>query len=211
MMNMDGLKKHWKYYASVFGVSSAFMAFFYVYKKYNSKALNCKDLHFNLYPLLKEDAEARSEIISNENLNYTLFLHLKDKNSMNSEFEGSVLIEFTLKKVDSLFIDFHGEIQKITVNGKEIPISYSKDRINLQASQLSTQNKVLIEFKCLYSNNEHGLRYMKSDDFETYITSNFEPFYAHTAFPCFNQLDLKANIKLFVATHKEYDVISTGI
>ena len=209
---MDAIKKQWKYYVSVFGISTAFLAFFYLYKKYLAKAIDSSTLHFNLYPLSKEDAENRSSIVNSDNLTYTLFLNLKDKNTMNNDFEGSVIIDFALHKVENLFLDFHGIVTKIVLNNKEIsPSSYSRDRIYLSSYDLLKQNKVLIEFKSIYSNTEHGLRFIKSDDFNTYITSNFEPFYAHTVFPCFNQIDLKANIKLFLATHKEFEAISSGI
>ncbi len=208
---MDSLKNKWKYYLSALGFSSAFFAFLYAYKKYYKNALTCKNLNINLFPLEKYEANDRTNSINPENLKYTLFLNLKDKNTMNNEFEGSVLIEFGMKNVVKTFLDFHGELKKVTVNGKVVESYYNRDRIYLSASDLSKENKVLIEFKCNYSKTEHGLRFLRADDFESYITSNFEPFYAHTVFPCFNQLDLKANIKLFLAIHKEFNGISSGI
>jgi len=203
-----------KLYISVFGISTAVLAFYYLYKKYLARSIKCSDLlYVDLYPLKIEDAELRSSLISSDNLQYTLFLYLKDKNRylMNLEFEGSVLIEFTLKKVESLFVDFRGEIKRLVINDQEIASpSYSEDKIYLSKSQLKEHNKVLVEFKCLYSNNKHGLRHVLAQDSNTYITSNFEPFYAHTAFPCFDQLDLKAKVKLLVATQESDVVISSG-
>jgi len=208
---MEAFKKQWKKYLSIFGISTSLVGLYYLYKKYLSKPLNSADLHNNLYPLQKYEAEQRALIVNSENLTYTLFLNLKDKNTMNNEFEGSVMIDFALHKVESTFLDFHGIITKLVINDKEVTPSYDKDRLFLYANQLAQKNKIFIEFKCVYSNTEHGgLRYIKSDDFETYINTNFEPFYAHTAFPYFNQLDLKATIKLFLDTHKEFDAISSG-
>jgi len=213
---MDKIRKNWKYYASAFGVSSALLAMMLFYKKYKGKHLpinsnNNTQASNNLYPLLKSEAKRRSTIISDENIKYTLFLNLKDKNTMNSDFEGSVIIHFSLNNLEDTFLDFHGKVKSMSINGKTIQAIHKNDRIYLNSSLLTiTNNTVIIEFSCPYSTNEHGLRYFKSDSFENYIISNFEPFYAHTVFPCFDQPDMKANIKLIVAVHKEFEVITSS-
>ena len=215
---MDIIRKNWKYYVSVLGASSAFLAFLMMYKRLKSKPLPENLDKFiknssNLNPLLKSEALHRSSLISNINIKYTLFLNLRDKNTMNSEFDGTVLINFFMNKVDDVFLDFHGKIKAVTVNFKVIDVNdikHKNDRLYLSADLLSSTNTVIIEFSSIYSVNEHGLRYSKSESFENYIVSNFEPFYAHTMFPCFDQPDLKAKIKLLVVVNKEFEVITSS-
>lgn len=212
---MEQLEKQYRKYKKLVhffgtGIVAAFAFFLYTkYKKYlisNQKIVSGS----NVFPLHKHEADGRTALIVEDSINYTLFLNLRNKNKANDMFDGSVAIEFDMKNVCTTFLDFHGIIKEIFVNGKKIEPDFWNDRISLCSSYLAKKNKVLIHFRGFYSNNEHGLKYSIGDMSECYVTSNFEPYYAHTVFPCFDQINLKAKVKLFVGTLKQNDVISSG-
>jgi aminopeptidase N len=58
-----------------------------------------------------------------------------------------------------------------------------------------------MKFTNSYVNNSSGFhRFEDPVDQEVYMYSHLEPFYCHRWFPCFDQPDLRAKLKLQVLT-----------
>ncbi|CAD8203810.1 unnamed protein product [Paramecium pentaurelia] len=156
------------------------------------------------YALLSKDqAEQRSMDI--DNCQYTLDLIVENEIIM-----GMILINFTCYS-DHIKLDFCGQqIQSVKVNNNE----WSLDEIvkNWRKHQLSIntikgENCIMIAFSIQFSESEFGLiKYTQNQS--TYIISLFCPNYCHSCFPCFDQPDIKAKIKLQLTCPKEWLAIS---
>eukprot|EP01022_Parablepharisma_sp_SALTPOND_P000908 TRINITY_DN105231_c1_g1_i1.p1 TRINITY_DN105231_c1_g1~~TRINITY_DN105231_c1_g1_i1.p1 ORF type:complete len:787 (+),score=120.32 TRINITY_DN105231_c1_g1_i1:524-2884(+) len=96
---------------------------------------------------------------------------------------------------------------------------FTRHRITLpKESQIKGENivfnalikeQVQIAFKNEYSRNWNGLYYFHDpEDNEEYIYNCFEPFFANKAFPCFDQPDLKASMRLCTITPEKWLVIT---
>jgi aminopeptidase N len=70
-------------------------------------------------------------------------------------------------------------------------------------------NTVVILFTSKYTNNGSGLHaYIDPSDGKSYLYTQFEPFDCHQVFPCFDQPDVKATLKLSVIAPSEWNVFS---
>jgi aminopeptidase N len=169
--------------------------------------------------LTHEEAMIRSKQIAH--VTYELWFGLED---VHSDYEGRAVVNFELRPKahehgKSLFLDFSGGMVKsVVVNGttlKDItsPERYDGNRIHFQLSELQpSTNRIEISFNHLYSKNGHGLHRFKDPvDDAVYLYTDFEPFFAHTAFPCFDQPDLKAAFELTVETPPEWQVVSNTL
>ena len=172
----------------------------------------------SILPLRKGEAKHRSELI--RNLKYTLFLQLntnqdpviiKSKPHKNV-FQGCVLIEFDLERIEDIFLDFKGNVINIEINSEKIKkFEHMNGRIYVPAESLSKHNRIQITYANQYSHDSEGLRYfVDSNDESPYVYSQFEPFFAHTTFPCFDQPSLKASIRLIVSAPSDWIVISSS-
>jgi aminopeptidase N len=98
------------------------------------------------------------------------------------------------------------------VNGKTVASpSYSKNRVELPGDLLTKgANKVAVNYRQKFSRDGTGLyRFKDPEDGRNYTWTQFEPFYANHMFPCFDQPDLKATMKLKVRAPGDWHVIST--
>ena len=109
------------------------------------------------------------------------------------------MIDFVSKKINLL-----------KINGIEVS-NYKKGKfwIYIPISMIKTgKNKIEIHYLNTYNNTGSGFhRFIDSEDGEVYIHSDFEPYDAHSLFPCFDQPDLKAKYKLTVKGPKDWQYI----
>jgi aminopeptidase N len=167
------------------------------------------------FPLYKEEAEFRKKILGD--ITYDLVLALKK----GEIFDGQLTVTFDVHQEDfeeeDLFIDFHGlGIKDALLN--DFPIDetrvFNGHRILLLRSmlKLGDRNTLSLVFKSEYVHDNTGLHhFLDQEDEGEYIYSQFEPFFAHKAFPCFNQPDLRAVLKLMTLAPADWKVISAGL
>ena len=72
-------------------------------------------------------------------------------------------------------------------------------------------NEVSIVFRTLYRHDGTGLiSFTDGTDNNQYLYTQFEAFYAHKAFPCFNQPDLRAPLSFKALAPAEWTVVGNG-
>jgi len=169
-------------------------------------------------PKLKENTyltttEALERVKGMSDLKYTLLLVLHK----GTEYLGYFTAEFNLKdKNDKLFFDFQGkQVLEYSCNNVKIPAkeTFEKRRVQLPVKYQATgKNIVKISFLNDYATNGNGLHhFVDPEDKEEYVYSNFEPFAANKMFPCFDQPNLKATMKLFTITPNNWVVIGNEL
>jgi aminopeptidase N len=129
-------------------------------------------------------------------------------------FTGQNTILFNLLDDESpLTIDFlHGDVFAVAVNGTDIEVDYNDHFISIPAASLETgSNEVAIRFGHAWSDNGTGLyRYDDPDDGGIYLYTDFEPYDANSAFPLFDQPDMKGRYTLSVTAPRDWVVVSTN-
>jgi aminopeptidase N len=184
-------------------------------------------------PLTKEEAEIRKILLSDPEsletrVHYNLVLvtrRIKDKiKEGKQDFEGKVDIIFDYYKKDfdqlnivqhanesPLFLNFIGEVESFQINGKERPVKFSNQKIEINLSELEAnkQNKISISFAGFYNHSGVGLHhYVDPSDGKEYLYTQFEPYDCNRLFPCFDQPDIKAVLELTVVAPSEWIVLS---
>jgi len=159
--------------------------------------------------LTQEYAEFRASQV--DNVRYQLAVEL---DPALDYFTGENMILFDrIEDVSDLTIDFlGGEIFGVVVNGKDIEIDYNGQFISIPAASLEKgSNEVAIRFSHEWSDNGTGLyRYVDPDDGGVYLYSDFEPYDANSAFPLFDQPDIKGRFSLSVTAPDDWEVVSTN-
>src|SRR5438067_2103495 len=136
--------------------------------------------------------------------------------------QGSEEIHVTLDgEVDQLVLDWRVAAAKerqsvaraweIEVNGHEVKDAReANDHILIPGKYLSKgENTVRLKFESPISTSGSAVtRYLDREDKSQYIYTLFVPSDASTAFPCFDQPDLKARFQLNVGTLTAWTVIS---
>ena len=164
--------------------------------------------------LTHEAAITRAKQIAH--VSYTLWFRLDDT---GDSYEGRAVLNFDLRESAHSFssevpIDFEeGVVKSISLNNAQVPepeTHYDGHHIIFNTSELTTgSNRVEIAFEHKYSHTGEGLhQYKDPEDENIYLYSDFEPYYAHRMFPCFDQPDLKASFELTVDAPKEWQIIS---
>ncbi len=156
--------------------------------------------------LLKTFAESRKEQISNAK--YEIFLRFEKG---NDKYCGKCKINFFLKnKNQGVILESISDVKSVLVNGKEA--GYEKDDFTIKFSEgleSGKENSIEIEYDADFDHTGDGLhKFIDIEDGNEYIYSNFEPYDAHRMFPCFDQPDIKAILKLSVEIPKEWTAIS---
>ena len=157
--------------------------------------------------LTQKEAQQRASAV--RDTQYELFVDITDR----KEFRGDLTLRFALKKKNpGLFLDFsEGQVDTLVVNGVQVHKPQVKGRIPLPNNLLREEkNEVVISYRSPYSKNGSGLyQFNDPEDQKTYLYTDFEPFDANRLFPCFDQPDIKASLKLRVRAPKDWEVIST--
>ena len=203
------------------GVLLALGGFAYLYKrqiksiKIDNDGYTIDSMFTDNVPLYQEEAIKRKKIISN--VKYDLILAL-----MKGEtFEGSITIYFELTNNEydekNLFIDYQGlGVKDLKINGHYIDWndSFRGQRVHLKKWYLSkeNQNTVSMNFKSKYKRDGCGVHYFSDPlDGNDYVYSQFEMFRAHTAFPWFDQPDIRASMNLRISVPKEWIAVSNEV
>ncbi|CAD8152598.1 unnamed protein product [Paramecium octaurelia] len=156
------------------------------------------------YALLSKDqAEQRRQDV--DNCQYSLDLAVQ-----NDIIMGMILINFTCSS-NQILIDFCGQqLMSVKVNNnewtsEEIAQNWRKHQLSINT--IKGENCIMITFSVAFSESEFGLiKYTQNQ--ATYIISLFCPNYCHSCFPCFDQPDIKAKIKLQLTCPKEWLAVS---
>src|SRR5205085_9735286 len=139
--------------------------------------------------------------------------------------KGSEEIHVTLDgALDQLVLDSRkaapkdGQAQarvwEIEVNGREVKDAReANDHIQIPGAYLvKGENVVKLKFESPISTSGSAVtRYMDREDKSEYIYTLFVPSDASTAFPCFDQPDLKASFQLNLSTVTAWTVVSNTI
>lgn len=109
----------------------------------------------------------------------------------------------------STFLDYTApEVTSLELNGEEVSASsFDGNRIHLEG--LRPNNVLEIASRSAYSKSGVGIyRFEDPSDKNVYIYSDYEPFDAHRAFPCFDQPDIKGTFDFSVEAKAGWTVIS---
>jgi aminopeptidase N len=162
--------------------------------------------------LTHADAKLRSESVLS-GINYTFYMNLKK----GPEYHGNVNINFSLKKVENVFLDFRGKkIVNFRVNDgsliseeNEIQELWQKPKLNLKAEWLlEGSNSIEIQFDNDYDTDGNGLHTFTDLDGKQYIYTQSEPYYFSKVLPSFDQPDLKGYAKFYIMHSQDWKVIS---
>lgn len=156
--------------------------------------------------LTQAEAQARAARLSD--IRYDVTLQLDQSES----FSGEVSIRFALRgPAEDLRLDFfHGEILALAVNGKSARVNRTPTYLLLSREDLRAgANVVNVTFRGETQTNGTGLhRFEDPEDKSVFLYTQFEAFYAHKLFPCFDQPDLKAKLTLAVRAPKSWTVVT---
>jgi aminopeptidase N len=130
-------------------------------------------------------------------------------------YRGKALLTVELKRTDApLNLDMKGEkLESVKVNGERITDFVERlGSLELPSRRLAPSMKIEIEFSGTYSKDGEGFqRSVDPEDSLEYVATDFEPYYAHSLFPCFDQPDLKATYSLTVAAPADWTVLSNEL
>lgn len=148
-------------------------------------------------------ATHRAQTISN--IQYTLFFNIPFNQKI--AIGATADIAFDLKSTDQpLQLDFKQPadlLYQLTVNGKKVKIDLRDEHVIIQPKYLHTgRNNVGFKF----SAGQSSLNYNPE-----YLYALFVPDHARTAFPCFDQPDLKARFELSMRVPNDWKVLSNGL
>ena len=188
----------------------------------------------SLRMLTRDQAAIRSKQVFSPS--YVVWLGL-DAN--HSDFQARVVVLFNLReKADTfskkLFLDFEVPLAANTPNSHDtsqlisslklnerdllkLPTDFEKrfdgHKIWFDVSEMTPgQNRIELAYRLPYSATSAGLRrYQDPDDSKIYLSSDFQPYFAHSVFPCFDQPDLKASFELTAEVPEDWVVISNTI
>lgn len=157
-----------------------------------------------------EFAKARASQI--KTVDYELFFKF-DKGQKG--FSGKTLIKTQLTRLDQpLSIDFiYKKIESVTVNNQPIKNYTSQvGSIAIPAKYLKSQTDIEIQYYAEYSTDGQGFQSaIDPEDKSEYLSTDFEPYYTHRFFPCFNQPDLKATYAVTVDAPADWKVIGNEL
>ena len=158
--------------------------------------------------LTQEEAELRFNWVSDVKYNVVISL-IKGID----KYAGATTITFKKKAGQGqmpkeLFADFRGKVlTKCELNGQPIK-KFCRQRIHFETAQLQEENTLVVEFENSFVHNGQGPhRFTDPADGEDYIWTQFESFFCHLLFPCFDQPSLKASLTMSVIAPEDWKVI----
>lgn len=147
-------------------------------------------------------AQMRSRWISS--LQYHLSARIPQERS--EEIKAELQLKFALENTDhDLILDFspgQEKIQDLYLNGRKIPWRYVNEHIIIERKVLESGDNTLI---CRFVMGDMSLN--RRDDL---MYTLFVPDRARTAFPCFDQPDLKGRFSLELDLPPDWNAVSNG-
>jgi len=124
-------------------------------------------------------------------------------------FACDTTIEFDAQAGASTFIDLDAQsVDLVKLNGNRIDAKETPDG-RLAIGPLDASNKLRIQATMEFTKTGTGFhRFVDPLDKEVYAYTQFEPFDAHRAFPCFDQPDIKGTFVFDVAAPNDWKVVS---
>lgn len=159
----------------------------------------------------------RGQMISN--VSYDLQLKFSSSDMAADEYSGRVQIQFDLNQWQDLTLDYLGApIKLMEINGKAVTNYKIKNGFIIIPKNLLTNPKqnqthsIVIEYKNKFSDSGDGImRFVDPEDQAEYIATDFEPYQAHTMFPCFDQPDLKAPLTLEIDLPRDWTAVGNDV
>ncbi len=162
--------------------------------------------------LTRDQAAARSSVLSNTS--YSIVLDLTDGSGNSSEesFLSTTTLSFAATPGASSFVDIIADtIRSATLNGTALDVSEYNEETGIALTDLAAHNELVIQADCAYSHTGEGLhRFVDPSDGSVYLYSQFETADAKRMFACFDQPDLKATFDLSVTVPESWKVISNS-
>lgn len=131
------------------------------------------------------------------------------KKSKSYKGVAEILIELARTDIP-LSIDFTGKkISSLAVNGVRLKsFPQRKGSFDIPAKLLTRELRIEVVYENNFSSESSGVqRVVDPEDGAEYISTDFEPYFAHTFFPCLDQPDLKATYQVSVLAPRDWKVI----
>ena len=147
---------------------------------------------------------------------YKLSLTLE---KMSLTLKGTIEISLQ-NKADQIILDWRkisgkenlSTISNVSVNGKTAKFEEINEHLVFKDGVITGENIIKLNFTSpILTSGSAITRYIDKEDGSEYIYSLFVPSDASTAFPVFDQPDLKARFSLFVDAPKDWKVISNTL
>lgn len=134
---------------------------------------------------------------------YDLFFSIPE--SRKEPVKGKAVVQLSLKDKLPVIIDFRGDasqVASVLLNGKQVPYEISNEHIIIPADRpIIGENRVAIEF----TPADQSLN--RRDEF---LYTLLVPDRARTAFPCFDQPDMKSLFTLTLEIPEAWQAVSNG-
>lgn len=155
-----------------------------------------------------KEAAIRAKIITQ--VDYDLDF---DFTQEGDQYSGQVAIQFmALTGGRDLRVDFSGQnIIHASLNGKPFEANPNGVYLVVPGKLIERgSQRLVLQFTQEYNRQGRGLtRFIDPLDKRTYIYTDFEPYDANVAFPCFDQPDLKATFSVKAKAPKDWEMISS--
>jgi aminopeptidase N len=146
-----------------------------------------------------------------ESVAYAVRLDLDEKTTL---FEGSAALDVRLSRVDlDLSIDLLAEhVDRVRINGAPIEdYRLRRGSFDIPARYLDRRMTIEVDYRAAYRSDGVGLhRTIDAEDGSAYLFTQFEPYYAHHVFPCFDQPDIKATFDITLSMPRAWEAVSNG-
>ena len=143
-----------------------------------------------------------------KSISYALHFELQKK---VAEYKAESVLTIELNALDKpLSLDFlDKKITSVKVNGELLKKYPSrKGSFDVPAKYLKTKTEVEVTYSGTFSKDAGGfLKSTDPEDGSEYLYTDFEPYHAHSLFPCLDQPDLKATFLVTVRAPKDWKVI----
>ncbi len=147
--------------------------------------------------LTRDQAVERAALVTVDS--YRIDLDLTDGDGKPGEhtFRSMTTVEFDALAGADTYIDIAADsVRSATLNGRDIDVSGYDESTGIPLTGLAEHNVLVVDADCRYSNTGEGLhRFVDPVDGEVYLYSQFETADAKRMFACFDQPDLKADVR----------------
>ena len=161
--------------------------------------------------LSRQEARWRSEVVHVTALD----VHVDVTGAVDAGTTGfpvsSTLHLVARQDVEGLWADFLGEsVDRVVLDGAAVPVAWDGARVGLPALAAG-EHEVVVQAVGRYSNSGQGLHRLTDPvDGATYLYTHFEPSDARRAWPCLDQPDLRARLRLTVTHPAGWTVLGNG-